>query len=276
MTVRSPRRKRSPFARAGRNSSRSRRSLFAAAKKEIFARSKRARSRGNRPAMRWIAEGLVCFLLLSRSLEAEVIQGDGCVCGGTSAGVVAAVQAGRAGKTVVLTEFGNHLGGMTSGGLSQTDIGNKAAIGGISREFYRRMGRHYGTNEAWKLEPGVAERLFHDLIAESGARVFFQERLASVKKKKSRITEIKMEDGRVFRAEMFIDASYEGDLMAKTGVSYFVGREANFVYGETLDGIRAQTPKHQFIVPVDPYARPGDPSSGLLPFIQKGPMGTPG
>ncbi|HZM02077.1 MAG TPA: FAD-dependent oxidoreductase [Candidatus Saccharimonadales bacterium] len=226
--------------------------------------------------MRWIAEGLVCFLLLSRSLEAEVIQSDLCVFGGTSAGVVAAVQAGRAGRSVVLTEFGNHLGGMTSGGLSQTDIGNKAAIGGMAREFYRRMGRHYGTNEVWKLEPSVAEGVFGDMVREAGVPVYFKERLASVKKAGRRMVEIRMEDGRIFRAKMFIDASYEGDLMAKAGVSCFVGREANAQYAESLDGIRDKTPKHQFAVAVDPYIVPGDPNSGLVPFVQNGPVGIPG
>ena len=202
---------------------------------------------------------------------AAPIESDICVFGGTSAGVVAAVQAARSGQKVVLTGFGAHLGGMTSGGLSQTDIGNKAAIGGIAREFYQRMGRHYGTNEVWKLEPHVAEDVFNDMIRESGVPVYLHARLAKVSKTKRRITEITMEDGRVFRAKMFIDASYEGDLMAESGVSYFVGREANSTYHETLDGIRAETPKHQFLVSVDPYVQPGNPASGLLPWVQFAP-----
>ena len=214
--------------------------------------------------------------IASASLRAEIIESDICVFGGTSAGVVAAVESARAGKKVVLTEFGHHLGGMTSGGLSQTDIGNKGAIGGIAREFYKRMGAHYGTNEVWKLEPSVAEQVFRDLIAEEKIPVHFQQRLAAVKKKKGRITEIKMESGKIFRAKLFIDCSYEGDLMAKAKVSYTVGREANSKYGETLNGIRAETPKHQFLVEVDPYRKPGDPKSGLLPWIQNEPLGTPG
>jgi hypothetical protein len=186
------------------------------------------------------------------------------------------VQAGRAGQKVVLTEFGGHLGGMTSGGLSQTDIGNKAAIGGIAREFYQRMGRHYGSNEVWKLEPHVAEEVFNDMTREAGVPVYFHARLASVKMKNARVAEIQMEDGRIFRAKMFIDASYEGDLMARAGVSYFVGREANSTYQETLEGIRAVTPKHQFIVAVDSWLRPQDPASGLLPWIQDQSPGTAG
>ncbi len=196
---------------------------------------------------------------------AEVIESDLCVFGGTAAGVVAAVQAAREGRKVVLTEFGGHLGGMTAGGLSQTDIGNKGAIGGIALEFYQRMGRHYDTNEVWKLEPGVAEAVFKDMIAGAGVPVYFQRRLASVKSTQARLTEIQMEDGSLFRAKMFIDASYEGDLMAAAGVSFFVGREANAAFDETLDGIRALTPKHQFTAAVDPYVRPRDPASGLLP-----------
>ncbi len=227
---------------------------------------------------RCIVAGILLFWMAAAALvpAAQVVECDICVFGGTSAGVVAAVQAARLGRKVVLTEFGGHLGGMTSGGLSQTDIGNKAAIGGIAREFYRRMGRHYGSNEVWKLEPHVAEDVFNDLTREAGVPVCFHARLAYVKMKNARVTEIAMEDGRGIRAKMFIDASYEGDLMARAGVSYFVGRESNSTYHETLDGIRAVTPKHQFVVAVDPYRRPRDPASGLLPWIQDQSPGTAG
>src|ERR1700722_11026180 len=225
-----------------------------------------------------------CFLLFLFSLSlfahhlalAQNNPYDLCVFGGTSAGVIAAVEAARAGQKVVLTEAGNHVGGMTSGGLSQTDIGNKAAIGGLAREFYQRMGRHYGSNETWKLEPSVAESVFRDMLRDARVPVFFRERLKSVKKKGVHITSITMEDGKTFRAKMYIDASYEGDLMAGAKVSYFVGRETNSTYGESLDGIRATTPKHQFTIAVDPYINPGDPESGLLPLIQNQPFGTPG
>jgi FAD dependent oxidoreductase len=220
---------------------------------------------------------LLAICLLPISLQAaEVINADICVYGGTAGGVAAAVEASRLGKKVVLTEFGNHLGGMTSGGLSQTDIGNKGAIGGISREFYRRMGRHFGKEEQWQLVPSVAEKIFFDFVNEAKIPVYFQQHLASVKKDGPRIVEITMENGKVYRAKMFIDATYEGDLMAKAGVSYTVGREANSKYNETLDGIRAVTPKHQFGIAVDPYVKPGDPSSGLLPLVQPGDGGKPG
>src|SRR5438105_320200 len=236
----------------------------------------------------------------------RVIQADVCIYGATASGIAAAVQTTRMGKRAVLAEPGKHLGGLTSGGLSATDIGNKAAIGGISREFYGRIARHYAQPDAWNVEtaqdyftvrrsgqsnasdltstnatmwtfePHVAERIFTQMLQESGVPVHFQQRLASVRKRGKHITEIRMENGNVFRARMFIDASYEGDLMARAKVSYHVGRESNSKYGETLNGVRPQTPGHQFNVEVDPYIIPGDPSSGLLPFIQSGDAGQPG
>jgi hypothetical protein len=218
---------------------------------------------------------------------------------------VAAVQAARMGKKAVVAEFGSHLGGMTSGGLGATDIGNKAAIGGIAREFYHRVALHYARDEAWTFEtresffksrsdrstarelaapdattwtfePHVAEDIFFDLLREAKAPVYFQQRLTAVKRDGARITEIEMENGKVYRARMFIDATYEGDLMARAGVTYTVGREANSQYGETLNGIRGETPKHQFLTAVEPFFKPGDPDSGLLPLVQAVEPGTPG
>jgi hypothetical protein len=238
--------------------------------------------------------------------SAAVIETDLCVFGGTSGGIAAAVQTARMGKSVVMVEPGKYLGGLTTGGIGATDIGNKAAIGGIAREFYGRIAKHYAQDAAWKFEkrqdyftqrgsgqskasdlgatnatmwtfePHVAEKIFREMLNEANARVYFQQHLARVKKDGARLTELTTEDGNVFRAKMFIDATYEGDLMAKAQVRYHVGREANATYGETLNGIRAETPKHQFIVPVDPYVKPGDPTSGLLPFIQSGDGGVPG
>lgn len=213
---------------------------------------------------------------LSAAAWAETITADVVVYGGSAGGVSAACTAARFGKTAVIAEFGKHIGGLTSGGLGQTDIGNKAAIGGFSRAFYQRLGKHYGKAEAWTFEPKVAEQELRALLSESKIPVKFQQRLASVKLDGKRISEITMEDGTVYRGKIFIDTTYEGDLMAKAGVKYMVGRESNSRFGETLNGIRAETPQHQFIVPVDPYVKPGDPSSGLLPFVQSEGLGTPG
>lgn len=201
------------------------------------------------------------------------------VYGGTSGGVAAAVQAAKMGQRVVLIEPGKHLGGLTSGGLGATDIGNKGAIGGISREFYRRIGRHYGKDEAWTFEPHVAEQIMDEFVREAGVTVVRQERLdlaGGVKKQGPRIVLIRMESGREFAGRAFIDATYEGDLMAKAGVSYHVGREANSVYDETLNGVQLGSKKHQFNAPVDPYVVPGDPKSGLLPGVHAGGPGEHG
>ncbi|HEU0010232.1 MAG TPA: FAD-dependent oxidoreductase [Verrucomicrobiae bacterium] len=247
---------------------------------------------------------LVCFEIPTAG--AEVIEADVCVFGGTSGGIAAAVQVSRMGKRAVIAEPGRYLGGLTTGGLGATDIGNKAAIGGISREFYGRIAKHYANDSAWRFEtradyfahrgsgqskasdlasvdatmwtfePHVAELVFSNLLREAKVEARFDQRLASVRKDAARITEIAMENGNVYRAKMFIDATYEGDLMAKAGVSFHVGREANREYGETLNGIRAETPKHQFTIAVDPYVRKGDASRGLLPFLQSGDGGKPG
>jgi hypothetical protein len=252
---------------------------------------------------------LILAFVLGTDLQparAEFVESDVCVFGGTSAGIAAAVQASRMGKTVVLVEPGPYLGGLTTGGLGATDIGNKAAIGGISREFYQAIARHYAQDSAWvfetrheyltkrnagrnaaadlsapgatwwTFEPHVADQVFAAMLKEAKIPVYLNQRLTIVRKDKARIGEIVTEETDVFRARMFIDATYEGDLLNKADVSFAVGREANREYGETLNGIRAETPKHQFTVAVDPYVKRGDEKSGLLPFIQKGELGKAG
>ncbi|HEX5219318.1 MAG TPA: FAD-dependent oxidoreductase [Verrucomicrobiae bacterium] len=221
---------------------------------------------------------LSCVVLLSDGVSsaATVVESDICVYGGTSGGVAAVVQAKRMGKTASLAVFSTHLGGLTSGGLGATDVGNQATIGGVSREFYRRIGQRYNQTERFNFEPHVAREVFEAWLAEVGVTPRFNQRLASVAKTGQRITQITMEDGTIYRAKMFIDATYEGDLMAMAGVSFTFGREGTNVYGETLNGIRANTPAHQFTVNVDPYVIPGNPASGLLPFVQPGDGGTPG
>jgi hypothetical protein len=228
--------------------------------------------------------------------------------GGTAAGVSAAVQAKRMGRTVVVIEPTDRLGGLTSGGLGQTDIGNKAAIGGIAREFYRAVRRHYQDPSAWRwqssesyqsegqsrtsgeedtmwtFEPSVALKILRGWIAEHQIDVAYRQRLdrspggvAMTRAIPWRILSIRMESGQTYQGAMFIDATYEGDLAAAAGVSYTVGRESNATYGETLNGVQVQQARsHQLSKGIDPYLIKGDESSGLLPHIDPSGPGSEG
>src|SRR5690606_1091008 len=198
-----------------------------------------------------------------------VLSADLCVYNANAAGVAAAVQAARDGLSVILCNPGWHVGGLTSGGLGFTDFGNKAAVGGIALEFYKRLGAHYGVEAEWRFEPHVAEKTLAAWLAEIGVVVHHGHYLESAKVEHGRIVEIAFTHGARARAKYFIDASYEGDLMAAAGVDFTVGREANATYGETLNGQQVRE-KHQFNFPVDPYVTPGDPASGLLPGIEPG------
>ncbi|MFH5803438.1 FAD-dependent oxidoreductase [Alienimonas sp. DA493] len=255
-------------------------------------------------ALRFTLAVLVGGSLLTATAEAAPADAgpadayDVVVYGGTSAGVVAAVQAKKMGRSVVLIEPTRRLGGLTTGGLGQTDIGNKQAIGGLSREFYRRVREHYadpaawtwqkredyrdggqtktGPNEdaMWTFEPSVALKIMNDLVREHEVPVVYQQRLDrsgdGVQKEETRITAIRMETGEEYRGKTFIDATYEGDLLAEAGVSYVVGREAVDEYGESFNGVQTRGPgvdNHNFVKGVDPYVQQGDPSSGLLPYI---------
>ena len=193
--------------------------------------------------------------------------------GGTSAGVIAAHSASKLGRKVLLISPDKHLGGLSSSGLGNTDIGNKYAVTGLSLDFYRRVGQKYGELEAWRFEPHVAEEVFNDFIDESGADVIKNYYLDSVSKSGTTISSVTVFDWdsrekKTFSAKKFIDASYTGDLLAAAGVSYTVGRESNEKYGETLNGVQLLD-KHQFPpignenYHIDPYIVPGDSSSGL-------------
>jgi FAD dependent oxidoreductase len=229
------------------------------------------------------------------------------VYGATSAGVIAAVQASRMGKTVVIVGPDTHLGGLSSGGLGFTDTGNKAVIGGLSREFYRRVWTHYQNPDAWKwqkrdeygnkgqgtpaidgeqrtmwiFEPHVAERVFEDLVKDHRIPVHrnqWLDRGKGVRKTAARITAITMLSGRTYTGRMFIDATYEGDLMAAAGVDYHVGREAQSTYGEKWNGVQTGVlhHRHHFGVlkpKISPYVVPDDPKSGVLPRISTEPPG---
>jgi hypothetical protein len=198
-----------------------------------------------------------------------VLSADLCIYNANAAGVAAAIQGVRDGLSVLLLNPGWHVGGLSSGGLGFTDFGNKAAIGGIALEFYKRLGAHYGVEAEWRFEPHIAEKVLTDWLREIGVAVHHGHYLKNAVVRDGRITEIVFTHGARARATYFIDASYEGDLLAAAGASFTVGRESNSTYGETLNGQQVH-PKHQFDFPVDPYVRAGDPASGLLPGIEPG------
>ena len=204
---------------------------------------------------------------------------DICVYGGTSAGVIAAYTARQAGKSVLLIEPGRHLGGMSSGGLGYTDIGNKYVIRGLALDFYRRLGRHYGKLEQWIFEPKEAEAVFNEYIRRADVEVWYDSRIVRAANRGGVIRNITLENSvsprssprRTVRAKVFIDCSYEGDLMARAGVSYTAGREGNERYGETYNGAQRMN-GHQFPDGIDPYIVRGDSASGLLYGINPDPI----
>lgn len=204
--------------------------------------------------------GLKYYYPVPAAVPAQVIEADVCVYGGTPGGVSAAVQSARMGKKAVLVVFRRHVGGMTSGGLTATDIGNRNAIGGFANEIYAKIGKTRG------FKPSEAEDAFLHFLKEAGVTVYYEHRLKDVTKEGNRITSVSFENGNSVKAKMFVDATYEGDLYAKAGVSFHVGRESNATYGETINGVQFRN-SHNFNVKVDPYVKPGDPSSGLLPTI---------
>lgn len=210
---------------------------------------------------------LVYYKPVSKADEPQTFERDLIVYGATPAGIMAAIQAKQMGLTVAITDFGRHIGGITASGLGASDSGAKEAVGGLSREFFRGLGKVYGTEEQWTFEPKAAKSVFEDLLKENGIEVFFSQHLEAVKTENRAIKEIAMEDGTVYKGKMFVDASYEGDLMAKAGVSYFVGRESNATYKETYNGIQFGHPHHQFEKWISPYVQEDDPSSGILPGI---------
>lgn len=260
---------------------------------------------------------LVCGTLCAEPSKPNETSADVVIYGGSSAGIAAAVAAHRCSLSCVVIEPSQRIGGLTTGGLGQTDIGNKRAFGGIAREFYEAVKSYYDDDRNWKFqrredyratgqarptpgeektmwtfEPSAALKILRGWVARDGIRVEYGERLdrsaipgaakgrtKGVVMDGGRIVAIRMESGRTFRGKMFIDATYEGDLMAAAGVSYTVGRESNSVYGETLNGCQPSIPSaehHQVKKGVSAYVVPGDKSSGLLPGIDTEAMGAPG
>lgn len=232
------------------------------------------------------------------------------VYGGNSPAVMAAVQASKMGRSVILVSPDKHLGGLSSGGLGWTDNGHAGGIGGLSREFYQRIKAHYEKPEAWRqqtqeefraikrsqsrnrpkddamwiFEPHVAEKIFDQFVTENDitiVREAWLDREKGVEKDGTSIVAITTLDGQRYQGKVFIDATYEGDLMAAAGISYHVGREANSVYNETINGVqstRRDHPHHFDIthLKISPYKIPGDPSSGLLPRVSPKPLAADG
>ena len=264
------------------------------------------------------AKTLMCWLFItlfavfsactsSSKSAIEENTADVIIYGGTSAAITAAVQVVKMGKSVIVVSPDKHLGGLTSGGLGYTDTGNKAVIGGLSREFYHRVWLHYNTDEAWKwqkkseygnrgqgtiamdgenrtmwiFEPGVAEQVFEDFVEEYGITVYRDEwldRENGVVKENGKIVSLKTLSGKTYSGKIFIDATYEGDLMATADISYHVGRESNEVYNETWNGFQpgVKHHKHWFKQDISPYKTAGDESSGVLYGVSTEQPGTKG
>ena len=223
---------------------------------------------------------LICAGALAAAAQPNATSYDLVVYGATASGVMTAVYGARAGLKVALLEPGRHVGGMVSGGLSHTDVGRREVIGGAALEFYWRAGLHYGLPQylqdiAWYVEPKAAEAIFRQMLDEAGVAVLSGRRLREtdgVQKQGTRLAAITMEDGERFAARVFADATYEGDLMAQSGVTFTWGRESSAQYGESLAGVRGETPKHQFLIDISPYGA----NHKLLPEISEAPAGEPG
>jgi hypothetical protein len=216
--------------------------------------------------------GIIALLALSISFTScsnQTSEYDVVVYGGTSAGVIAAYAAEMQGMEAIIIEDNAHVGGLTTSGLGATDIGNKYAIQGISRQFYRKLGDHYNRFESWTFEPHVAEEVYMNYIEKEDVELMTNHRLSSVEKKNGAIQSITIENAnnpdqkRTLSGKIFIDCSYVGDLMARAGVSYTVGREGNEVYNETVNGVYLSK-NHQFPDGISPYKEPGNPSSGVV------------
>lgn len=224
--------------------------------------------KGKKTLFNWLFKICGVFFLFSCTNGAP--EYDIIVYGGTSSGVIAAVQAAKMNKKVLLIEPSNRIGGLTAGGLGDTDHGKQSTIGGLALNFYERVGDKYGQNgPVWRFEPKVALEVYNDLIKENRITLIKNQRLKldkGVKVERGKIVSILMESGNEYLAKMFIDATYEGDLMAHAGVSYFVGREGNDMYNEKNNGIRP-TEENELPYGIDPYIVPGVPESGFLPRV---------
>jgi hypothetical protein len=231
----------------------------------------------------WLCVAMQISAQSSPSEFSRDVDVDVCIYGATSAGIMAAYTAKMNGKSVALIHPDGHAGGLSTGGLGFTDIGNKYVITGLARDFYRRLGTHYGRFEQWVFEPKAASAVFDQYLTRAGIMIGYNRQLVSVQKDGTKIVSLQTESATdpgpktrsSIRARMFLDCTYEGDLMAMAGVSFTVGRESNDIYGETYNGVQMAI-HHQFPDGVDPYVIRGDKRSGLVWGISPHPMAPTG
>lgn len=241
---------------------------------------------------------LLLFFSFTTSISASSTLYDICVYGESASGVVAAIQGARMGKKVVLLSKNNHVGGLATSGLTATDMNRNDLIGGITKEFYNKIYTYYLKPESWRnqdresfmtstlkrtyrgknderqiqwvYESSVAERIMLDMLKAADVEILFNHRLdlgKDIRKEENTIKSIQLENGKTIEAKIFIDASYEGDLLARAGISYTVGRESNQQYGETLNGIRVNYDQGKDLTKISPYIKEGNPKSGVLPYV---------
>jgi hypothetical protein len=207
------------------------------------------------------------FLAFALATSAPAAKFDIVIYGATSGDAAAAIAAAKEGRSVALVEPSRHVGGMISGGLGRTDMDRQQnVIGGIARQFFERVGKNYGEPISWLFEPHVAEQVLTSWLRDAGVKTFLGQTLSSVTKKNSHIAHLQTSGGEDFEAPVFIDATYEGDLLKQAGVSYAIGREPRAKYGESLAGRQDILPgAHQFRAAVSPY----DAAGSLLPYITR-------
>ncbi|MCQ2155823.1 MAG: FAD-dependent oxidoreductase [Bacteroidales bacterium] len=221
---------------------------------------------------------LTVLLVLTVSVSCTRKEYDLCIYGGNASGIVAAYSASQMGQKVIVIEPTCRIGGMVTGGLGRTDIGNKQVVRGVGLQFFRKLGAHYGNFENWIFEPGAAKEIMDGYADHKNITVRTGYHFCGAEKEGTSIRRIRVTDGcdtLVVDADWFIDCSYEGDLMAGAGVSYRIGREDNSEYGESWDGVQLLT-GHQFPDGVDPFVEPGKPESGLLWGISRGVLAPDG
>jgi hypothetical protein len=217
---------------------------------------------------------LIASILLILSIyKAEAQEYDVVVYGATASGVVSAIAASNEGARVLIAEPRWNAGGMVTGGLSHTDYGDRTVIGGLTFQFYRKVADHYNTHVFyWRgPEPHVGEKIMLDWLKESNVEIWFGKRLLKVQKDDNVIQKLIFTDSTEVSAKVFIDAGYEGDLMARSGVSYTWGREGKKEYNESWAGRQPVTfTSHQINARISPFNN--DKEKKLLPLVHKKPM----